>query len=216
MHGCKKIFSLFEEKGEGALFGSKIQKEESEILKYLTELRDFKKANPKEFAMIKKLPNKARCGRNAKGQQKFIIPDSGATEIKMPLQETSIAYLKSDNYHGVFCLVTAEQNSIEINFLQAVKVFKADADEKPIPLHKRHHQQTNEALMFFITEKNQENVNSVSRKNLSPAENKSISNLNAILIVAQTEQKTNSVYLCFRSRCAEHGSVWKNSQTMAR
>ena len=38
-----KVFSILEEKGEGALFGNKIQKEESEILKYLNELRDFRK-----------------------------------------------------------------------------------------------------------------------------------------------------------------------------
>lgn len=38
-----KIFSLLEEVGDGALYGNKIQQEESEILKYLNELREFKK-----------------------------------------------------------------------------------------------------------------------------------------------------------------------------
>src|SRR5665213_911250 len=55
-----KIFSLLEEKGEGALFGNKIQKEESETIKYLTDLRDFRKKNPKRFDDISKIPNKAR------------------------------------------------------------------------------------------------------------------------------------------------------------
>lgn len=58
-----KAFSILEEKGEGALFGNKIQKEESEILKYLNETRDIRKKHPKIFNDISKFPNKAKCGR---------------------------------------------------------------------------------------------------------------------------------------------------------
>lgn len=183
-----RIFSMLEEKGEGALFGNKIQKEESEILKYLNELRDFRKKEPKRFAEIASIPNKARCGRKATdGQLTILNTDDG--EVNYPLINTSLAYLKSENHPGVFCLVTPDYTNEELNFLQAVKIFKASQNEQSFPLHDRHHEQALAAMEFFKTEKNQENIQAVSRKNLSPAENKAITNINAIVKIAQTEQK---------------------------
>lgn len=184
-----RIFSLLEEKGEGALFGNKIQKEESEILKYLNELRDFKKKNQKRFNEITKIPNKARCGRTAGDKEPLTLLDVQAGEIHYPLNETSLTYLKSENHPGIFCLITPELNTIELNFLQAVKLFKAKENEEAIPLHNLHYQQTIAGLEYFKTEKNQQNVQWISKRNLSPAENKAISNLNAIVKIAQTEQK---------------------------
>ncbi|MDP3558110.1 MAG: helicase-related protein [Bacteroidota bacterium] len=184
-----KIFSLLEEKGDGALFGDKIQKEESEILKYLNELREFKKLFPKRFIDIEKLPNKARCGRKSAPERTLTLIDLVNGELNYPLQDTSITYLKSENHPGIFCLITKELNTIELNFLQAVKILKADEDEKPIEIHKQHHEQTLKGFEYFKAEKNQENIQGVSRKNLSPAENKAITNLNFIIKAATTEQK---------------------------
>lgn len=184
-----KIFSLLEEKGDGALFGNKIQKEESEILNYLNELRDFKKKNAKRFNEISKIPNKARCGRQALKAQQLTLTEIETGEINYPLQNTSLTYLKSDNHPGIYCLITPENNIIELNFLQAVKVYKADESEKPAPLHNHHYVQTSNGLEYFKSAKNQENVQNISRKNLSPAENKAVSNLNAILKHTPTEQK---------------------------
>ncbi|GAA4339510.1 helicase-related protein [Flaviaesturariibacter amylovorans] len=184
-----KIFSLLEEKGDGALFGNKIQKEESEILNYLNELRDFKKKFPKRFVEISQIPNKARCGRKAAegGQLTLIKAETG--EINYPLQHTSLTYLKSENHPGIFCLITADYNIIELNFLQAVKVYKAAENEKAISLHAQHFEQTLKGLDYFKSEKNQESVQTISRRNLSPAENKAITNINAIVKVVSTEQK---------------------------
>lgn len=184
-----KVFSILEEKGEGALFGNKIQKEESEILKYLNELRDFRKKHPKIYNDISKIPNKARCGRKVPDSKQLTLLDTETGEINYPLQNTSLTYLKSDNHPGIFCLITPEMNIIELNFLQAVKLFKAPDTEKAIALHELHHQQTLAAFEYFKSEKNQENVQTVSRRNLSPAENKAISNLNAVVKIAPTEQK---------------------------
>ncbi len=188
-----KVFSILEEKGEGALFGNKIQKEESEILKYLNELRDFRKKHPKIYNEIAKIPNKARCGRKVPENRQLTLLDTETGEINYPLQNTSLTYLKSENHPGIFCLVTPEINIIELNFLQAIKLFKAPNTEKPIPLHKLHHKQTLAGLEYFKSEKNQENVQNVSRKNLSPAENKAISNLNAVVKNAPTEQKRKAL-----------------------
>jgi len=184
-----KVFSILEEKGEGALFGNKIQKEESEILKYLNELRDFRKKHPKIFNDIAKIPNKARCGRKLPESKQLTLLDTETGEINYPLQNTSLTYLKSENHPGIFCLITQEMNIIEMNFLQAVKLFKAPDSEKAIALHELHHKQTLAGLEYFKSEKNQENVQTVSRKNLSPAENKAISNINAVVKIAPTEQK---------------------------
>jgi len=184
-----KVFSILEEKGEGALFGNKIQKEESEILKFLNELRDFRKKYPKKFYDILSIPNKARCGRNLPDSKQLTLLDSETGEINYPLHNTSLTYLKSDNHPGIFCLITPEMNIIEMNFLQAVTLFNAPDTEKAISLHELHHKQTLASLEYFKSEKNQENVQTVSRKNLSPAENKAISNLNAVVKIAPTEQK---------------------------
>jgi len=184
-----KVFSILEEKGEGALFGNKIQKEESEILKYLNELRDFRKKHPKIFNEIAKIPNKARCGRKLPDSKQLTLLDTETGEINYPLQNTSLTYLKSENHPGIFCLITPEMNIIEMNFLQAVKLFKAPDTEKAISLHDLHHKQTLAGLEYFKSEKNQENVQTVSRRNLSPAENKAISNINALVKIAPTEQK---------------------------
>lgn len=184
-----KVFSILEEKGEGALFGNKIQKEESEILKYLNELRDFRKKHPKIFNDISKIPNKARCGRNLPECKQLILLDVETGEINYPLLNTSLTYLKSENHPGIYCLITPEMNIIELNFLQAVKLFNAPESEKAISLHELHHKQTLAGLEYFKSEKNQENVQTVSRRNLSPAENKAISNLNSIVKIAPTEQK---------------------------
>jgi superfamily II DNA/RNA helicase len=188
-----KVFSVLEEKGEGALFGNKIQKEESEILKYLNELRDFRKKHPKNFDRIAKIPSKARCGRKLSEDRQLTLFETETGEMNYPLQNASLTYLKSENHPGIFCLITPEMNIIELNFLQAVKLFQASEDEKAIALHGLHHQQTLAGLAYFKSEKNQENIQTVSRKNLSPAENKAITNLNAILKLAPTEQKQNAL-----------------------
>ncbi|MEX2485599.1 MAG: helicase-related protein, partial [Brumimicrobium sp.] len=203
-----KIFSLLEEKGEGALFGNKIQKEESEILKYLTELREFKKKNPKRFSEISKIPNKARCGRKA-SDRKLEFTNSENEIVTYPIDKTSLAYLKSDNHPGIFCFVTRDHITEEVNFLQAVKLYKAGEVEHPIPLHDLHHKQTQAGLTFFISEKNQHQVQEVSKKNLSPVENRALTNLNAILNVAPTPQKRQSIQRCIdlinRGRFASRG-----------
>ena len=76
-----------------------------------------------------------------------------------------------------------------MSFLEIVEVFKAKENEKPIGLHDLHHTQALEGFTFFQNGKIQERVQPISKKALSPMENKAISNLNALLKVANTEQK---------------------------
>lgn len=183
-----KIFSLLEEKGEGALFGNKIQREESEILVYLHELRDFKKKHPERFAEIAKIPNKASCGRHTADRSLTLVTAEN-DPITYPLKHTSLTYLKSENHPGVFCLITPNHTVIELNFLQAIKLFKADEKEKAASRHEFHYTQTARGLDFFKSHKNQENIQPVARNTLSPTERTAIANINAILKVVPTEQK---------------------------
>jgi len=80
-----------------------------------------------------------------------------------------------------------------LNFLQAVKIYKASPEEKPIPLHTQHHEQTLAGLDYFKAEKNQENVQSFSKKSLSPAENKAVTNINSVVKIAPTPQKKEAL-----------------------
>jgi len=175
-----KIFSLLEEKSEGGLCNPKIKEEESEILKYLNELRDFKKKNQKRFIEISKIPNKARCGREA-GEKTVTLIDTQGDDFQYNLKNGSIAYLKSKNHPGVFCFVTPTSNIKELNFLQAVKVFKAIESEKAVELHTQHHEQTLNAFDFYVSDikqdEIQQNVKEIKLRNASIAEKKAIANL---------------------------------------
>jgi superfamily II DNA or RNA helicase len=184
-----RIFSLLEEKEEGGLFGTKIQTEESEILRYLNELRDFRKKNKKRFAEIEKIPNKARCGREVESSAEVLLSDGSGNEIKYPIQRTTLSYYKSENHPGIFCLVTPDLIPLELNFLQAARLFKAQDGEQPIKIHDLHFDQAKAGFNFFTGEKNQQTVRPLNKRNLSPAENKANSTLNALLKHAPTEQK---------------------------
>ncbi len=196
-----KIFSRLEEVGEGALYGAKIQQEESETEKYLTFLRQFRQKHPKRFKEIAQIPNKARCGRNEAVvpnasrpayDDTALNPNSRAT---YPLATTSLTYLKSDNHPGTFCFVPDQGQPVELTFLQAAKLFDASETEKPVALHPEHHQQTLTGLDYFKTDKIQQDIQSqtINRQQLSPVENKAITNLTFLAKHAPTEQKRNAL-----------------------
>ena len=197
-----KIFSRLEEVGEGALYGARIQQEESETEKYLNWLRQYRSQHPKRFAELARIPNKARCGRDEAAvptdhRPAYDLnsgPDLGISEASRatyPLAQTSLTYLKSDNHPGTFCFIPAEGQPIELTFLQAANLFEASEKEKPMKLHDNHHAQTLAGLEYFKTDKVQQEIQNqtVNRQQLSPAENKAISHLQYMTKLAPTEQK---------------------------
>lgn len=173
-----KIYSLIEEVGEGALYGSHLKEEESEILKYLVELRNFRTSSPKEYNKIQNMPLRARAGREASA-----VPENDS------VAGSTIVYLKSQNHPGVFYYVSRENNPTEMSFLEAVKIFKCAEDEKAISLHSSHHKHVQQGLEFFKEDANQQAVQSLTRKHFSPAENAAISNIQMIIGSAPTAQK---------------------------
>ena len=174
-----KIYSLIEEVGEGALYGSKIVEEESEIQKYLVELRGFRKAHPKEFKKVQNLPFRARVGRSNVSVKQDVYPIPGST----------IAYLKSKNHPGVFFYVSKEDVLAELSFIEAVRIFKCAEDENTIPLHSRHHAHVQQSLEYFKEDIQAQTVETITRKSLNPAENKAISNIQMIIGASPTAQK---------------------------
>lgn len=194
-----KIFSLMEEVGDGALHGLKIQQEESEILKYLNELRAFKKANKKDFDTIAAIPNKARTGRDEENLLHKEIILQAETPVSLHLNDSSLCYLKADNHPGIFCFVSQALNPQELGFLDAAKIFKATAEEKPVPLHELHFTQAQTAYTHFKSETIQSNFTGISKKSISPAENKAITNLSFAIKHAHTPQKKEILKLAVKS-----------------
>ena len=190
-----KIFSVLEEVGEGKLFGSRIQQEESEAEKYLSFLRQFKREHPKRFKEIANLPHKARCGRAADQVPTERRPvydvESQAT---YPLGGASVAYFKADNHPGTFSLVPATGEPVELTFLESARIFEAAQKEKALPLPAHHHQQTLRGLDFFLSEKVQQSIQqTVDRKQLNNTEKKALLNLQFMVKQAPTVQKRNAL-----------------------
>lgn len=109
--------------------------------------------------------------------------------IALQLNESSICYLKADNHPGIFCFVSKALNPQELGFLDAAKLFKATVDEKPIKLHELHYTQAQTAYGHFKSEAIQSNFTDVTKKHISPAENKAITNINFAVKNAPTPQK---------------------------
>ncbi|MFH1004600.1 MAG: helicase-related protein [Bacteroidota bacterium] len=174
-----EIYSLLEEVGEGALYGSQIKEEESEILIFLNELRDFKKEHPDEFQKIFKLPARSRAGRKSEAVTNSPLTFNGAT----------VVYLKSENHPGVFYFVSEKNNLSELSFLEAVKIFKALENEKPIPLHKNHHTHIQQGINFFNEDIQQQAIQSITKNSLSPVENSALRNIQTIIPYVPTPQK---------------------------
>jgi hypothetical protein len=97
--------------------------------------------------------------------------------------------LKSENHPGVFYLVSEENNLTELSFLDAVKIFKATEIEKAIALHRNHHTHIQQGVKFFNEDVQQQAIQSITKKSLSPVENRALSNIQTIIPSVPTPQK---------------------------
>ena len=188
-----KIFSLLEELSESGLHGNKIKEEESEILKYLNELRQFRKKNRAEFDRIAQIPNKARVCRDNGNLHFNPIYFNDGDNIPDNVVKSSVTYLKQGEDRGVFCYVSQAGNAKNLGFLDAAKLFKANTFENAIPKHDKHFEQVTIANDLFKSDNVQNNLASISRVDLSPAENKSITKLNLAYKYVSTPQKAKEI-----------------------
>lgn len=179
-----QIYSQLEEVGEAGLYGSRLKEEVNETLKYLLELRQFKKENPKWFDAIKHIPHRARLGRkigNIKNKLEKVFPDS------------TITYLKSKNHPGVFYMVDKDNNVSELGFLEAAAIFKTNTEEKASDLNDKHHSQVSAAIDHFSTKLRADRIHRVSKKDLSPAEKRVIPKLEFLMGQTQNAYLKNQL-----------------------
>ena len=145
-----QVFSADEIMDESKLFSGEYKEAEDERLKYLHELRQFKKDNKSWFEKIKKLPIKSRAGRDTEA----IKPSKAERDA---LSGGTVSFLKS-NYksegykaevHKLEFYWVQGMQPLEITPLEAFKLFKADQTELPKPLTEEHHAQVQAALNHF-------------------------------------------------------------------
>ena len=130
-----QIFSTEEIMDESKLFSSEYKEVEDERLKYLHELRQFKKDNRVWFEKIKKIPMKSRTGRVA------------ATSQRSELANGTAAFFKTA--HKLEFYWVDDTKPMEITPLEAFKLFKAAKEELPTELIEQHHQQVQSGLNHF-------------------------------------------------------------------
>ncbi len=104
-----------------------------EIL-YYEELRSLYHTNRREYNRIAKLSLRSRTGRKPR------------TVDGVTLSGDTLVFLKT-NFRKMFFLVS--ESAEEISVLDALKYFKASADEKQVERNEKHHQHVQKALVAF-------------------------------------------------------------------
>lgn len=110
------------------------KKDFNQEIPYYEELRSLYQTNRREYNRIAKLSLRSRTGRKPRTVDGVTI--SGDT----------LVFLKT-NFRKIFFLVS--KNAEEISVLDALKYFKATADEKPVERIENHHQHVEKALVKF-------------------------------------------------------------------
>lgn len=126
-----QIYSTEEEVDNFGLFDKVPEETKDESLALLMELRRFRQENPERFREIRNLPLRARVGRKDKGRDRSTI--------------TFVRNRRRDGFYYVHPDLTVE----ELSFVEAARVFHANAKEKGIPLPECHHDQVNTAVEHY-------------------------------------------------------------------
>jgi len=146
------------------LFDKTAQEEKDEKLTILLDLRKFKEENPELFKQIKNMTLRARTGRE-----------------NSELYDTTIAFIRSEKRNS-FLLLKENEEPQELTFLQAEEIYRANKEEKSVPLTDNHHTQVERAIAFFKqqleVEKQAERAVVITQ---SPAEKQALNYLDAII-----------------------------------
>ena len=126
-----EIYSPDEEIQSFGLFEKDVDEEKDERLAYLMELRKFREENPEEFRRIRNLPLKARVGRKDRTKK-----------------NSTICFIRN-NRRDAFYWIKDNDEIEEMGFVEVAKEFRADIPEMGIPLHDKHHEQVEKAVIDF-------------------------------------------------------------------
>ncbi len=134
-----QIFNDTEETQSFGLFDKNIEEEKDEKLSLLMELRKFKKENETYFRKLKTKSKRQRVGRkNSK------------------LSEETMSFIRNDR-RNAFYHIDKNNQITEKTFVETASIFKAEAKEKAVALHKNHHEHVQHAIDKFDKEQ-QENL----------------------------------------------------------
>jgi len=164
------------------LFDHTAQEEKDEKLKILLELRKFKEENSELFKKIKNMTLRARTGR------------------KNPeLHDSTISFIRSEKRNS-FLLVKDNTEPQELTFLQAEEIYRANKEEKSVPLTKNHHTQVEKAITLF---EQQLEIEKQAERTIvftqSPAEKTANSYLEAIINMQLADSKEQELLLLVKS-----------------
>ena len=97
------------------------------------------------------------------------------------LHDTTVAFIRSKKRNS-FLLIKENNKPEELTFLQAEEIYRANTEEKSVPLTENHHTQVGKAIAFFKQqleiEKQTERTVVISQ---SPAEKQALNYLEAII-----------------------------------
>ena len=134
-----QIFHDAEETQTFGMFDKDIDEERNEKLNYLIELREFKSKNEELYRKIQKKEKRQRTGRNHKNKE---------------LNNSTLSFVKNKRKNS-FYLVDENNKIHEKTFLEAAKIFSADAKEKRFKIHENHHSQIKLAINKFNEDQNE-------------------------------------------------------------
>lgn len=159
-----QIYSNEEEYGTFGLFEKVPEEEKDERLEYLMFLRHFRDTDPEWYKKIRDhIPRRARTGRKDKTRQ-----------------HQTITYIKN-NKRDCFYNIHDDMQFDELTFMEAVKIFKADVSESPVPLHHLHHDQIGTAVLSFQEQINLQALGVRSSIKLGPNEQRANAFVNEML-----------------------------------
>ncbi|WP_295793733.1 helicase-related protein [Mucilaginibacter sp.] len=170
-----QIYSVKEEFSTFGLFEKLPSEEKDERLEYLNFIRQFKDQFPDIYERIKKkIPERGRVGRK----------DAG-------LNDQTVTFIRNKR-RDAFYLIKPDLFLEELTFTEAARLFKAQADEKSIPLHHLHHQHINEGLNCFHKESDIVNLGDIAPVKLGPNEKRALAFIshNIELDFVSSEERT--------------------------
>lgn len=131
IYSTKEVLDTFDK-----LFNENTSAEEvNEEMQFYEELRALYLNNRKEFNRISRLSLRSRCGREPK------------TYEGMTLSQDTLVFLKT-NIRKAFYRVS-DQSVGELSAIEALHLFKADKDEKPVERIEQHHIHVDKACKAF-------------------------------------------------------------------
>lgn len=191
-----QIYSTDEEVDNFGLFDIDLEEEKDESLALLMELRKFRQQNPERFREIRNLPLRARVGRKDKLRD-----------------QATITFVRNRRRDG-FYYVHPDKTVDELSFVEAARIFHANAREKSIALPECHHDQVNAAVdHYHETLKSEAVRDQIVDNQIGPNERKALQFLNIFIAhpnLASAEEKVHLKHAQTAVRKAAFGKLQRD------